>query len=78
MTATTYSATDTIPTQAPDRRRTAADASRIGVRVIVVGAALAVVAAGWPLPVGPTLVFGVAVLLWALATMATEEPGARP
>ena len=78
MTASTYSTGKTIEPQASARRRTAADASRIGVRVIVVGSALALVAAGWPLPVGTTLVLGVAVLLWVLATMATEEPGARP
>ena len=45
---------------------------------VVAGAAVAVVAAGWPLPDGTTLVFGVAVLLWVLATMALEKPGTRP
>ena len=75
MTASTYSTGETIQPQPSRRRRITADSSRIGFRAIVVGAAIALVAAGWPLPVGTTLVLGVAVLLWVLATMATEEPG---
>jgi hypothetical protein len=82
MTASTYATGETIQPPTSRRRRPASGSSPIGVRAviraIVVGAAVAMVATGWPLPVGTTLVFGVAVLLWVLATMAGEEPGARP
>jgi hypothetical protein len=56
----------------------AADSSRIGARAIVVGAALTLVAVGWPLQVGTTLLLGVAVLLWVLASMAAEDPQTGP
>jgi hypothetical protein len=56
----------------------AADSSQIGVRAIVVGTVVTLVAAGWPLPVGTTLLLGVAVLLWMLASMAAEDPETRP
>ena len=78
MTASTFSTRNRPRVQRSKPRRLTGGASRIGVRAVVVGAAVAVVAAGWPLPVGTTLVFGVAVLLWVLATMALEKPGTRP
>ena len=74
MTASTYSTPGHLEVQQPARSPFAFGIVRTGLRVLVAGVAIALVVLGWPLQVGATLVLGVAVLLYALASMAREAP----
>jgi hypothetical protein len=51
------------------------DNIRLLARTLLVGLVLGFfLRTGWPMPVGPTLLMGSAITLWALATFATEQP----
>jgi hypothetical protein len=74
MTASTYTDPASPDTRPSARGLVTATAVRNSVRLLVAGAVVALIGAGWPLHVGATLVFGVAVLLYALGSMAREAP----
>jgi hypothetical protein len=60
--------------RSPSRRRVSASPLRLGIQSIVLGVVALMVVAGWPMSVGTTVVFGVAVVLWAIGNFAVERP----
>jgi hypothetical protein len=44
-------------------------------QVATAGAAVfLIVGTGWPMPAGPTVLLGVAFIIWLVATFALEQP----
>ena len=57
------------------RRRQSASPIRRAMQVAAAGAAVFLtVGTGWPMPVGTTMLLGVALIIWIVGTFALERP----
>jgi hypothetical protein len=57
-------------------RRQAAKPSLSGItRAVALGSIAALMALGWPLHIGATLMLGIATMLWMIGNFAMERPG---
>ena len=43
-------------------------------RAVILGILAVLVGMGWPMQIGPTLIFGTAIMLWIVGNFAMEGP----